>query len=71
MTALRADRVAETAVRLAGQAGVAFGWTPDQFWRATPAELMALVQVLSGASEDAAPPDPDTIARMMEAFPDG
>ncbi|MEG3153112.1 phage tail assembly chaperone, partial [Sphingomonas sp. ZT3P38] len=38
-------RFAEAAVRLAGQAGVAFGWTPDVFWRATPAELLALVRV--------------------------
>lgn len=62
---------AQTAARLAGQTGVAFGWTPDQFWRATPAELMTLVQALTGASGDAAPPDRGTIAAMMEAFPDG
>jgi uncharacterized phage protein (TIGR02216 family) len=60
---------AQTAARLAGQAGVAFGWTPELFWAATPAELAALVRALAG--EDAAPPDRDTIARMMEAFPDG
>lgn len=64
-----AGRFVETAARLAGQAGVAFGWTPDMFWRATPAELMALVLALRG--EDAAPPDRGVIARMMEAFPDG
>ncbi len=57
------------AARLAGQAGVAFGWTPDLFWAATPAELAALVRALCG--EDDAPPDGATIARMMEAFPDG
>lgn len=62
---------AEAAARLAGQAGVAFGWPPDRFWCATPAELMALVQVLSCADADAAPPDRGTIAAMMEAFPDG
>lgn len=57
------------AARLAGQAGVAFGWTPDVFWRATPAELAALVQAMRG--EVAQPPDGATIAAMMEAFPDG
>lgn len=57
------------ATRLAGQAGAAFGWTPDTFWRATPAELMALALAVHG--EDAAPPDRQAIARMMEAFPDG
>lgn len=61
----------QVAARLAGQAGVAFGWSPDRFWRATPAELMALVQVLSGADAQAAPPDRGTIAAMMEIFPDG
>ncbi|HEY0621771.1 phage tail assembly chaperone [Sphingomonas sp.] len=60
---------AEAAARLAGQAGVAFGWAPDAFWRATPAELMALAQALRG--DEAAPPDRGTIAAMMEAFPDG
>jgi len=61
------------AARLSGQAGVVFGWTPDVFWAATPAELVALVQALSGAGggEDVAPPDAATLARMMEAFPDG
>ena len=64
-------RFTGVAARPAGQAGVAFGWPPDQFWRATPAELMALVQALCGASEDAAPPDKGVIAAMMEALPDG
>jgi len=64
-------RFAEAAARLAGQAGVAFGWSPDRFWGATPAELMALVQVLSGAGANDAPPDKSMIAAMMEAFPDG
>lgn len=62
-------RFIEVAARLAGQAGVAFGWPPDRFWRATPAELMALVEALRG--EEVAPPDRRAIAAMMEAFPDG
>lgn len=61
---------AQAAVRLAGQAGVAFGWTPEGFWAATPAELAALVQAMGGEA-GTAPPDGATIARMMEAFPDG
>lgn len=64
-------RFSEAAMRLAGQAGVAFGWPPDRFWRATPAELMALVRVASGADAHAPPPDRNTIAAMMEACPDG
>ncbi len=60
---------AERAAMLAGQAGVAFGWTPELFWAATPAELAALVRAVVG--EDASPPDRDMIAQLMEAFPDG
>ena len=60
---------AECAARLAGQAGVAFGWTPELFWNATPAELGALVRAAAG--EAVAAPDRDTIAQLMEAFPDG
>lgn len=38
---------AESAVRLAGLAGLLFGWTPAGFWEATPAELGALVRALA------------------------
>lgn len=69
MSDSREPRFADGAARLAGQAGVAFGWSPDAFWRATPAELMALASVLHG--DEPAPPDRGEIARMMEAFPDG
>ena len=58
------------AVRLAGFAGVALGWTPDGFWRATPAELAAVVAALTGEA-DMAPPDATTIAQLRKAFPDG
>ncbi len=60
---------AEEAGRLAGLAGVAFGWSPDAFWRATPAELGALVR--AAAPEDEAAADGAVLARLMEAFPDG
>lgn len=65
------SRFTGLAARLAGRAGVAFGWTPDIFWRATPAELIALAQAAAGEDGGVAPPDGGTIARMMEAFPDG
>lgn len=61
---------AEGAGRLAGLAGVAFGWSPDAFWRATPAELAALVRTVAGDGP-AAPPDAATIAALKRAFPDG
>jgi uncharacterized phage protein (TIGR02216 family) len=63
------DRFAQAAGRLAGLAGVAFGWSPDRFWNATPAELAALVAVLAG--EEVSPPDAATIRTLQEAFPDG
>ena len=61
---------AEAAGRLAGFAGAYLGWAPEQFWRATPAELAAVVAALAGES-GAAPPDAAVIARLREAFPDG
>lgn len=56
---------ATAAARLAGLAGVLFGWSPDTFWRATPAELGALVRVI--APEQAAPVDAGALRKLMEA----
>ncbi len=60
---------AEGAARAAGLAGVAFGWSPDAFWAATPAELGALVRAMAG--DTPAPCDRATIDRLKERFPDG
>lgn len=64
---------AAAAVRLAGFAGAALGWSPDAFWRATPAELVAVVRAAAGDGGAAAvaPPTAQAIAAMREAFPDG
>ncbi|WP_443025383.1 phage tail assembly chaperone [Sphingomonas sp. RB3P16] len=66
------------ARRLAGFAGAVLGWSPDAFWRATPAELGAVVAVLrgdgggdGGGGDGIDPPDAATRARLQEAFPDG
>jgi uncharacterized phage protein (TIGR02216 family) len=61
---------AASAGRLAGLAGVLAGWRPDEFWRATPAELEAVMIALSGG-EDAAPAGAGDVARLQEMFPDG
>ena len=61
----------EGAERLAGMAGAVLGWSPDAFWRATPAELAGVVAALTGAGAGADPPDAATMARMQELFPDG
>lgn len=34
---------AEAARRLAGASALVLGWRPHEFWRATPAELWAIV----------------------------
>lgn len=66
MTAL----FAAAAERLAGQAGVLFGWRPDDFWHATPRELATMVAALRGDA-GAPPPDRAALARLQEMFPDG
>ena len=62
---------AQAATRLAGFAGAALGWSPDTFWRATPADLAAVVAVLRGADDAVDPPDAATLQKLQEAFPDG
>lgn len=57
-----------------GQASVTFwraasmllGWKPEEFWKATPAEL--LVAFGEGGAE--APLDRATVARLQRLFPD-
>ena len=61
----------ENAARLAGQAGVAFGWRPDEFWRATPDELETAFAAFGPVMAEAAPPDRAAIARLKEMYPDG
>ena len=45
-------------------------WSPHEFWRATPRELIAAWDGLNGGR----PPEPAVardLARLMRAFPDG
>ena len=73
------EAFADAAVRLAGMAGAVFGWRPDEFWCATPEELATLIEAIGGGAgggaiggwAGTAPPDPATLARLKEAFPDG
>ena len=57
------------ASRLAGIMGLAFGWQPDVFWCATPAEVGALVAALQ--DDGVAGLSGSELARLMEALPDG
>jgi uncharacterized phage protein (TIGR02216 family) len=60
----------EVAGRLAGIAGALLGWRPDEFWRATPAELAAVLGALAGDGS-VAPVTHKELARLKERFPDG
>lgn len=71
MSPMPSATFAERAVRLAGIAGTLAGWPPDIFWRATPADLEAVLVALAGDAPVCAPPSPATIASLKERFPDG
>ncbi len=63
---------AEEVGRLAGMAGAVLGWSPDRFWRATPAELHGVAAAMTGAGRAGdSPPSPATLARLQEMYPDG
>ncbi len=59
----------DAAGRLAGMACALLGWRPEEFWRATPAELAAVLAALAGGA--AAPVTQEELARLKEMFPDG
>ena len=56
------DDFGTAAGRLAGFCCLRFGWAPDQFWAATPAEVAALVAVLLPGGE--APVTADELRRL-------
>lgn len=39
---------AEAAARWSGHCALMFGWRPDEFWAATPAEVGAIVDAMQG-----------------------
>ena len=59
---------AQGAARLAGLAGLLLAWSPDAFWRATPAELRSALEALWGS--DVGGVGRDELTRLMEMFPD-
>jgi uncharacterized phage protein (TIGR02216 family) len=64
------ERFSEAAARLAGLTGALLGWRPDEFWRATPAELGAVLEAMLGSGEGEVASREDLL-RLMERFPDG
>lgn len=67
-------RFGAAALRLAGLAGWHFGWSADQFWNATPAEMEAVVRAMLGDGGDVVEgmaPSRGEVERLKEMFPDG
>ena len=58
----------QSAARLAGLAGAVLGWRPEEFWRATPAELAAVLTALAG--DEAEPAGKADLERLLEMYPD-
>jgi hypothetical protein len=50
-------------------AGALLGWRPDEFWAATPAELMAVVRALVGEDGGGAA-DAVDLMKLQNLFPD-
>lgn len=62
---------AAAAEELAAVAAICLGWRPDDFWRATPAELLSILRVWSAREPEGAPAmDAATLARLKEICPD-
>lgn len=60
----------ELAIRLSGETALLWGWRPDEFWSATPAEVANIVTAMNGGSSGT-PPDREQLAELMKEFPDG
>jgi uncharacterized phage protein (TIGR02216 family) len=60
----------EAARRLAGLAGAVLGWRPVEFWKATPAELAAVIEALAGGGTDEGLSRGE-MERLERMFPDG
>lgn len=65
------DHFGLSAARLAGLAGAVLGWRPEEFWSATPAELLSILHALAAQHESDVRAGAGDLYRMMEMFPDG
>ena len=64
------DWLGPVAVTLAGVMARGFGWRPDEFWSATPADVAAVLAAWRDG-DDGAGVDRTGLAAMMEQCPDG
>jgi len=55
-----------TAAQLSGLVPATIGWTPDQFWAATPAELASIFAAFS----DITSPNQTQLEKLKEQYPD-
>jgi uncharacterized phage protein (TIGR02216 family) len=60
---------AEAALRAAHLAAAALGWRPDEFWAATPAELVTALGLDAPPADS--PVGAGVLAELMERYPDG
>lgn len=58
-------RFSECAARLFGQCALLWGWRPDEFWTATPAEIAPIFEALS-APQNSAGVNRSDLERLME-----
>ena len=63
-------RFADGARRLAGVAGWLLGWRPEEFGRAPPAELAAVLGAALGEDAVEVGVDGGELARLMGVMPD-
>ncbi|WP_417593462.1 phage tail assembly chaperone [Parasphingorhabdus sp.] len=57
--------------KLSGTASAVLGWTPEQFWQATPAELATIFAAFAGSGSDSVPLGTEQFEKLKETFPDG
>jgi len=60
--------------KLSGTVSAVLGWTPDQFWNATPAELAIIFSTFADniPGHSGQPPlGTKQLEKLKEAFPDG
>ena len=55
---------------MAGVAGWLLGWRPEEFWRATPGELAAVLGAALGEEAVEVGVDGGELARLMGVMPD-
>jgi hypothetical protein len=59
------DLFGQAAARLCNAAALILGWRPEEFWKATPAELALALDAPSPEG-----PDFETIEQLKQRFPD-